>query len=341
MSDVAPLRPGDPDRLGRYPIVGRLGAGGQGTVFLGRGTDGRDVAVKLLHGSFRDDPEARKRFRREIAVARRVAAFCTAQVLDADVDGDAPYVVSEFVDGQSLRRAIKTEGPRRGSALDRLAIGTITALAAIHQAGIVHRDFKPDNVLLGGDGPRVVDFGIARVLDATATAARIVGTPAYMAPEQFNGAGLSPATDMFAWACTMVYAATARPPHGEDDFPQIMYRVLNGMRDLGDFADRASPPLATLVTACLSTESADRPAAEAVLLRLMGRDGADRAAVRECLERQETWVPVRPPAAERPSPVNVIPPPRQSRWTAYLGLGVVAGWIVLVVVVAYLAYSGQ
>src|SRR4051794_805563 len=164
-----PLRANDPERVGAYLLTGRLGEGGQGVVYLGEGPDGEQAAVKLLHAGFSGDARMRARFAGELASAKRVAPFCTARILDADVEGDAPYLVSEFIDGPSLRGVVDAEGPRSGDALQRLAIGTVTALTAIHEAGIVHRDFKPGNVLLAADGPRVIDFGIARALDATGT----------------------------------------------------------------------------------------------------------------------------------------------------------------------------
>src|SRR6266545_4479182 len=184
MAEAQPLQPGDPGRLGDYVLSGRLGEGGQGTVFLGRSPSGEAVAVKLLHAV--DDPKARSRFVRELAVAKQVATFWTAQVLDADVAGDRPYIVGEFVAGPTLQALVIEEGPRGKGALERLAIGTATALTAIHRAGVVHRDFKPANVLLGSDGPRVIDFGIARALDVTATVSQLIGTPSYMAPEQLT-----------------------------------------------------------------------------------------------------------------------------------------------------------
>ncbi|MEU6746564.1 protein kinase [Spirillospora sp. NPDC046719] len=269
----APLGLADPRALGRYRLLRRLGQGGQGVVYLAEDADGRRVAVKVLHAAALDHPRARERFFREIEAARRVASFCTAQVLDADFAGELPYVVSEYVTGPSLRRAVAEEGTRSGGALDRLAIGTITALAAIAEAGIVHRDFKPDNVLLGPDGPRVIDFGIARITDAgSSVTGQAIGTPAYMAPEQIEGGRVGPAADVYAWACTMVQAATGRPPHGADSIPQIMYRKLRGEADLGDFPARASAPLRALVGEGLRTAPGERPAARDVLLRLIGHD---------------------------------------------------------------------
>ncbi|MGH3243929.1 MAG: serine/threonine-protein kinase, partial [Spirillospora sp.] len=183
MPDAQPLRPHDPPRLGRYELLGRLGSGAQGTVYLGAGPDGERVAVKLLRVQFDDDATARARFVREAQVAKQVARFCTAQFLDAEVAGDNPYLVSEYVPGESLSRVVARDGPMSGGALDRLAVSTASALTAIHRAGIVHRDLKPHNVLLGPDGPRVIDFGLSRVLDeASAVSSRAVGTPAYMAP---------------------------------------------------------------------------------------------------------------------------------------------------------------
>ncbi|GAA0279651.1 hypothetical protein GCM10009527_089930 [Actinomadura nitritigenes] len=269
----APLGLADPRELGGYRLLRRLGQGGQGVVYLAEDAGGRRVAVKVLHAAALDHPRARERFFREIEAARRVASFCTAQVLDADFAGELPYVVSEYVTGPSLRRAVAEDGTRSGGALDRLAIGTITALAAIAEAGIVHRDFKPDNVLLGPDGPRVIDFGIARITDAgSSVTGQAIGTPAYMAPEQFEGGRVGPAADVYAWACTMVQAATGRPPHGADSIPQIMYRKLRGEADLGDFAARASGPLRALVGEGLRTAPGERPAARDVLLRLIGHD---------------------------------------------------------------------
>ncbi|POM22863.1 Serine/threonine-protein kinase AfsK [Actinomadura rubteroloni] len=273
MPATSSLRPGDPERLGRYRLTGLLGEGGQGSVFLAAAADGppdERVAVKLLHARFSGDARARSRFAAEVAVARRVAPFCTARIVDADVDGDRPYIVSEFIDGPSLLEVLRMRGPRSGPELDRLAIGTMTALTAIHEAGIVHRDFKPGNILLAHDGPRVIDFGIARALDATGTlSSTAVGTPAYMAPEQISGAAVGPAADVFAWGATMVYAASGRPAFGQDSIPAVMHRILNLPPDLG----LMTGPLRDVVADCLAKDPARRPASRDVLLRLLSLAG--------------------------------------------------------------------
>lgn len=268
---VTPLREGDPSRLGSYRLTGLLGEGGQGAVYLGEDGEGRRVAVKLLHARFSGDPKARARFAAEVATAKRVSAFCTARVLDSDVEGDRPYIVSEYIEGPSLSEVLAAGGPLRGAELDRLAIGTMTALAAIHQAGVVHRDFKPANVLLAPDGPRVIDFGIARALDATGTmSSTAVGTPAYMAPEQISGAQVGPAADVFAWGATMVYAACGRPAFGQDSIPAVMHRILNLPPDLGDLGE----PLREVVADCLSKDPALRPASPHVLAHLLALAGS-------------------------------------------------------------------
>lgn len=184
------------------------------------------------------------------------------------MEGSRPYVVTEYVDGPSLQQS----GPRDGTAaLQRLAVATATALTAIHDAGIVHRDFKPSNVLLGPDGPRVIDFGIARDTEAPLTlTSTIMGTPAYMAPEQFEGKSVGAPADVFAWGSVMAFAATGRPPFGADSFPAIMNRVLQSEPDLGDLPE----PLRSLVVACLAKDPARRPTMQDVMLRLVSARSA-------------------------------------------------------------------
>ncbi|GAA0945235.1 serine/threonine-protein kinase [Nonomuraea longicatena] len=255
--------------MGTYQLDGRLGQGGQGVVFRGRTPTGAQVAIKLLHGSVAADPEVRRRFLAEVDAVRRVAPFCTAQVLDASLDGDRPYLVSEYVDGVSLREHVVADGPRTGGSLDRIAIGTATALGAIHRAGVVHRDFKPGNVLLGLDGPRVIDFGVSRLMDSTVTTGQIpVGTPAYLAPERIEGQQAGPAADVYAWALTVAYTANGRQAFTAETYQEVLARILYGKPDLGSLSGR----LLEIVQACLVADPVARPDAEAVLRFLLAGD---------------------------------------------------------------------
>ncbi|WP_030166840.1 serine/threonine protein kinase [Spirillospora albida] len=318
MPDAAPLEPGDPRALGQYEVVGRLGAGGQGAVYLGKAPNGEYVAVKLLHAQMANDPAARARFTREVAAAQKVEPFCTARVIEADVQGEQPYVVSEFIDGPSLHDVVAHNGPLGAAELERLAIGTVTALAAIHEAGIVHRDFKPNNVMLASDGPRVVDFGIARTVNSQESAVTatgmVVGTPGYLAPEQLTGAPLTPAVDIFAWAATMVFAATGQSPFEADTLPVIINRILNEEPDLSALP---AGPLRDLIGRCLSKDAGLRPPAAQLLLNLLGHVGAaPSGAGQEDLLNQGTRIaaqmqapPPVPPARHAPPPQSITPPP--------------------------------
>jgi serine/threonine protein kinase len=259
-----PLRSNDPHELGSFTLVGRLGSGGQGVVYLGKAQAGEPVAVKLLQGH--GDKDSQRTVAKELAAARKVDAFCTARVLDTGVEGEDYYIVSEYVQGPTLLQAVQSEGPRTGDDLHLIAVGTATALASIHQAGIVHRDLKPGNVLLSPDGPRVIDFGISRAMDSgTGVTSDVIGTPAYMAPEQLAGSGAGPAADVFAWAGLITYTATGRPPFGNDSIPAVINRIVNDEPDLTD----VTGTLQGLLGACLVKDPDQRPTARDVLLRLL------------------------------------------------------------------------
>lgn len=257
-----PLDPDDPRELGRFRIIGRLGEGGQGVVYLGEDGSGAQVAVKVLKTGA--DERARERLAREMAAAQQVAPFCTARVIEASVRGPRPYVVSEFVDGPSLLKRVSGGGPLRAGDLDRLVVGTATALTAIHGAGVIHRDLKPANVMLGPDGPRVVDFGIARAVDSSTTTG-LVGTPAYFAPEQLGGAQPTPACDLFSWAATMVFAATGNAPFGQDTIPAVLNRIAHHQPDLRGVPEH----LLAVLAECLEKDPARRPTARDLLVRLV------------------------------------------------------------------------
>ncbi|MBT2232944.1 serine/threonine-protein kinase [Nonomuraea sp. NEAU-A123] len=259
---ATPLTPDDPASLGAYRLAGRLGKGGQGVVYLAHSRDGEAVAIKLLSTG---DQETRARLARELDALESIASFCTARVLDVSIEGPRPYVVSEFVEGLSLADRARERGPLRGGELERLVVGTATALAAIHAAGVVHRDFKPANVLLGPDGPRVVDFGIARAEGAATMTSGLIGTPAYLSPEQIAGSPAAPASDVFAWAATMVFAATGRSPFGADTVPAVLHRVLQANPDLSELP----PRLRGLMASCLSKDPAHRPTARDLMVSLV------------------------------------------------------------------------
>jgi eukaryotic-like serine/threonine-protein kinase len=266
-----PLEPGDPMRLGRFELLGRIGEGGQGVVYLGRGAGPGEerVAVKVLRSSV--DPVVMARLGRELEAIHQVQPFVTAGVIEASVEGDVRYIVSEFIDGPSLQERVRASGPLREGELQRLAVGTATALTAIHGAGVVHRDFKPANVLLGPDGPRVVDFGIARLTDVATITSGVIGTPSYIAPEQLAGERPTSAVDIFAWAATMIYAATGRMAFSAETVPAMMYRIMNEEPDLTGVPSSLAP----LLRQCLAKDPLRRPTARDVLLGIV--DPSSRA----------------------------------------------------------------
>ncbi|MEU8800605.1 protein kinase [Spirillospora sp. NPDC048819] len=266
MPERMDLLPTDPDSVGPYRLEHRLGIGGQGTVYVGATSTGEPVAVKLLHPHLVSNEQARTRFVREMQIAKRVAPYCTAEVLDSGIEGGHAYIVSELVDGPSLQESVRETGPRGGAALERLAINTVTALAAIHRANVVHRDFKPGNVVLGPDGPVVIDFGVARALDLNQSiiTSQAVGTPGYMAPEQIMEDETGPEADMFAWGATMVFAATGKRAFRGNSLPAVMQAILHDEPVL----DGLQGPLGTIVRECLAKDPSRRPTAADVGDRL-------------------------------------------------------------------------
>ncbi|GAA1550079.1 hypothetical protein GCM10009678_36250 [Actinomadura kijaniata] len=264
-----PPAPGEPTRLGDYWLAGKIGSGGQGVVYEGYGPDGARVAVKALHGDY--SAAHRVLLAREVDAVRRVSQFCTARVLAVDLEHDPPYIVSEYVAGPTLQQAVETGGPYGPDELYRLAVGIATALTTIHRAGVVHRDLKPANVLLGPDGPRVIDFGVARHDDMSQSTTGVKGTPRYMAPEVFRGQGAGPAVDVWAWGATVLFAASGRPPFGGDMLAVLVGAVLDTEPDLSVLPDRLRP----VVAAALAKDPGRRPGSSEVLLDLLGGPGGD------------------------------------------------------------------
>ncbi|PVZ09485.1 serine/threonine-protein kinase [Actinomycetospora cinnamomea] len=274
-----PLTPHDPRSVGEYTLTGRLGSGGMGTVYLGHraGTHGV-VAIKVLAPHLLDDVDARTRFLREGQTLQKVTGDYTARVLGVGFDGSMPYIVMERLDGPSLHAFVAASGAvTDGEMLTRTAIALARALAALHADGITHRDLKPGNVLLTSAGPKVVDFGIARVVGQThhTPAGNMVGTPGYMAPEQVTGNGAVPATDVWAWACCVVFAARGDHLFDGDNILDIARRILDGPGPEAFAAvHRLSPRLVPVLRRATAQEVGDRPRDGAALLRLLDRSGA-------------------------------------------------------------------
>ncbi|MDP9829626.1 serine/threonine-protein kinase [Kineosporia succinea] len=328
--------PGDPDQVAGYQIAGRLGSGGQGVVYLGIAPSGERAAVKMLR--FHDE-DSHAQFAKEVASARRVAPFCTAQLLDYDLDVAAPYVISEFIEGRSLQQFVAERGPLSGPRLQRLAIGTVTALAAIHEAGVVHRDLKPANVMMAPDGPRVIDFGIARDLSTLTTrTGQMAGTPSYMSPEQVNGDRVGPASDLFSWASVIVFAATGRSPFDAGSAVASIIRVANHEPDLTGLPAELVPVLHQ----CFSKEPGSRPSAQQVLTMLLGRsvradrptavleagsqfaaaggDSASAPAARDEAGDAPTWARRGPVVGPATDPRNQPRPTRKLRVAGMIGV---------------------
>lgn len=264
------LRPGDPRRLGDYLLLSRLGQGGMGTVFLGRGPDGKHVAVKVIRPEYCHNNEFRARFRSEVNRARQVPSFCTAAVLDADPDSETPYLVVEYVDGPSLKEVVDDQGPMSAGDLHSMAVGVAAALIAIHDAGVIHRDLKPGNVLLSLGLPKVIDFGIACALEATSHHTRpgqYVGTVDYMAPERLDSAigPVTAAADIFAWGAVITFAGTGRSPFSGETPVATVARILTKPADLRGMPES----LAGLVERALTKEPSGRPTASELIQYLL------------------------------------------------------------------------
>ncbi|WP_052498865.1 protein kinase domain-containing protein [Streptomyces vietnamensis] len=283
MTPLEPLLPTDPPAIGPYALRGRLGEGGMGAVYLGRSPGGRTVAVKLIRPELAADPGFRARFRAEVTAARAASGAFTAPLVDADPDGPVPWMATAYVPGVSLGRAVALNGPLPEPALRALVAGIAESLESVHAAGLTHRDLKPGNVLLALDGPHLIDFGIARATDATALTATgmILGTPAYMSPEQAFGQPLTPASDVFSLGSTLVFAARGAGPFDGDGGGQpqdVLRRVAHEEPDLSAVPEG----LRLLVAACLAKAPGDRPTPRQVV-DFVRKAGTPRTS--------EVWLP--------------------------------------------------
>jgi serine/threonine protein kinase len=237
------LRPSDPENIGPYRLVGRIGAGGMGVVYLAQDDNGTRVALKLIRDELAQDPSFRARFAREVRAGRRVGGMCTARYLAADLDSEHPYLVTEYVAGGNLLDFVRANGPLEGERLVGLAVGLAEGLVAMGAAGVIHRDLKPSNVLMADHGPKVVDFGISHAADGTSLTqtGAVVGSPSWMAPEQAQGRDCGPSVDVFSWGATVAFAATGRQPFGEGRPEAVVYRVVHEEPDLDGIDPRLAP----------------------------------------------------------------------------------------------------
>ncbi|KIZ13327.1 serine/threonine-protein kinase [Streptomyces natalensis] len=276
---MEPLAGDDPRVLGGYRLLGRLGAGGMGRVYLGRSAGGRTVAVKIVHAQLAADDEFRARFRREIESARRVGGAWTAPVLDADPDASVPWVATGYVAGPSLAQAVADVGPLAEHSVRALGAGLAEALAAVHGLGLVHRDVKPSNVMLTLDGPLLIDFGIARAMAGTVSLTSTgvsVGSPGYMAPEQIVGTGAAGAADVFSLGAVLAFAATGVSPFAGDSSAALLYKVVHEEPVLGP---QLVGEVRELVAACLAKDPAGRPAPAELAARLAGEASGGAAGL--------------------------------------------------------------
>ncbi|MFI6032722.1 serine/threonine-protein kinase [Streptomyces sp. NPDC051315] len=313
-----PLHRDDPRSVGGYRIVDRLGAGGMGVVYRGRARSGREVAVKVVHAQYAEDPVFRTRFHQEIEAVRRVSGAFTAPVVDADPEAARPWMATQYVPGCSLAQRIRDRGALRGAELRQLALGLVEALRDIHRAGVVHRDLKPANVLMAGDGPRVIDFGISRAAEnhTLTETGQMIGTPPFMSPEQLTDARtVGPASDVFSLGALLVYATTGRGPFDADSPYLTAYRVVHDEPVL----DGVGEPLRAVLARCLAKSAADRPGLDD-LAREFGR------VLPEPEAGDPPTVTLRPPLSAGPGPASRTPsPPPSGRRSRLRRLPVLAG----------------
>jgi hypothetical protein len=264
------LQAGDPRRIGPYWLEGRLGSGGMGRVYLGRSPGGRHVAIKVIRADLAENADFRARFAQETASARKVSGIFTAPVVDADLDGPIPWLATSYIAGPSLGDAIAERGPMPAALVVRLAAGLAEGLAAIHTAGVVHRDLKPANVLLAEDGPRLIDFGISRSLEATSLTrtGMVVGSPGFMSPEQAEGRPVGPASDVFSLGAVLTFAATGEGPFGEGSTVALLYRVVTSEPNTQGVPAEIRP----LIERCLAKNPGQRPTAAGLLAQLSTAD---------------------------------------------------------------------
>nr|WP_228045900.1 serine/threonine-protein kinase [Saccharopolyspora sp. HNM0983] len=304
------MRPDEPTRVDDYRLLARLGRGAMGGVYLGRSKGGRVVAVKIVRADLAEDPEFRERFRREASMARSVGGFWTAAVVDADPDADLPWLATEYVPGPTLHQAVAEHGALPESTVRTLGAGLAEALVAIHRAGLVHRDLKPANVLLGPDGPRVIDFGISRAMTGHALTATgiFLGTPGFFSPEQTEGGEVGGPSDVFSLGAVLTFAATGTGPFGEDSTTSLLYRVVHGEPDLQQVPEGLRP----LLAACLDKDPAARPTPAQLLDRLGGAnpqgDSWLPAAITDVIAQHNTELQRTANEPDNPRPGTLVYP---------------------------------
>jgi WD40 repeat protein len=313
---VNPLKAGDPEIVGGYRLLGRLGVGGMAQVFLGASPGGRKVAVKIIRPEYADDAEFRRRFAREIAAARQVGGFHTAQVVDADPDADPPWMVTAYIPGPSLSEAVARRGPLSPAEVRELGASLAEGLGAIHACGLIHRDLKPGNIILGPDGPRIIDFGIARTANASSltTVNALIGTYGYMAPEQLGRKEVTSRSDLFALGGVLTFAAAGHGPFDADELPAVIGRILSEPPDLTPLTG----PLFDLLSTCLDKDPEKRPSLDDILRHFSAPESAppQPAPPQPAIPRQATPVPDDDPAPELEDGRTRVSGADAARWAA-------------------------